>query len=70
MVKNDLELGKKLFEFLPELKEWLEPYIPLEDFDKYLAYKYVDIEKDFFYKQLPWKVLINRKIYSYKTYSL
>ena len=45
MVKNNLELGKKLFKFFPELKEWLEPYIPLEELDDYVLYDQVDLEE-------------------------
>jgi len=46
MVENDLELGKKLFRFFPELKKWLENFIPMEDLNRFVSYDCVDIERE------------------------
>lgn len=44
MVENNLDIKEELFKNFPELNDWFRAFIPLERFDEYIYYDYVNIK--------------------------
>lgn len=47
MDKLNFKTKKKILELFPELRGWFLPFIPLERFDEYIFYNYVEVTENY-----------------------